>query len=98
MNHPRLFYEQNNTKLNKVIIITSFTRSTCHIVCCAVECVEGQIQLADSQRVKTDEGIEYISGYPVICVDTEYVPVCNISSIGLREVAVLCSASENITS
>ncbi len=60
-------------------------------------CIEGDIRLADSQELVTDSGMEYTSGYPVICVNDQLVPLCNTVEFGLLELAAICYIAENRT-
>ena len=57
----------------------------------------GEVRLSDSSSINTDEGFSYVSGYPVLCVDDELVPLCNSTMPGLLELTNICSRSSNLT-
>ncbi len=60
-------------------------------------CIEGDIRLADSESTTTDSGMAFTSGYPVVCVDDQLVPVCDNVELGLFELTTVCQIAENIT-
>ena len=60
-------------------------------------CVEGDVRLFDTQSLTTAAGMEYTSGYPVICVDDQLVPLCNNFELGLLELTSICQIAENRT-
>ena len=41
--------------------------------------------------------MEYTSGYAVICVDDELVPLCDNFELGLLELTSICQIAENRT-
>ena len=63
----------------------------------SIVCIEGDIRLADSESITTKSGMEFTSGYPVVCVDDQLVPVCDNFDFGLFELTTVCQIAENIT-
>ena len=60
-------------------------------------CYPRQVSLANSVNQTNDDDSEYISGYPVICVDNEFVPLCNNTKLSQREISYICASSSNFT-
>ena len=60
-------------------------------------CYPGEVRLANSMNETFDDDSEYISGYPVICIDNEFVPLCNSTRLGPREIIYICAVSTNFT-
>ena len=60
-------------------------------------CYSGQIRLGNSVNHTYDNDSEYISGYPVICVDNEFVPFCNNTRFSPRDISYICASSSSIT-
>ena len=62
------------------------------------DCYPGEIRLSDSEYYEdNDEGFTYISGYPVLCVDDELLPLCNSTMPQLLELTSICQATVNLT-
>ena len=59
--------------------------------------MDGDIRLSDSQTLTTDDGMIYTSGYPVVCVDDQLVPLCNDYGLQLLELTSICQIAENVT-
>ena len=70
-----------------IIIIFLFLSFTANRICYPEE-----VRLANSVNHDT----EYISGYPVICADNEFVPLCNNTRFGPREIFYICASSSGI--
>ena len=61
------------------------------------DCYPGEIRLSDSEYYENNEGFTYISGYPVLCVDDELLPLCNSTMPQLLELTSICQATVNLT-
>ena len=60
-------------------------------------CYSGQVRLANSVNQRNDDDSEYMSGYPVICVNNDFVPLCNNTKLSQREIVYICTNSSNFT-
>lgn len=75
-----------------IIIILSFTAITAIPIC-----YPGQVRLANSVNQRNDDDSEYMSGYPVICVNNDFVPLCNNTKLSQREIVYICASLSNFT-
>ena len=62
-----------------------------------LDCYPGEIRLSDVSNYTSSEGFYYTSGYPVLCVNDQLVPLCNNTMPGLLEVSYICAVSSNLT-
>ena len=60
-------------------------------------CYPGQVRLGNSVNQTNDDDSEYMSGYPVICVNNDFVPLCNNTKLSQREIVYICTNSSNFT-
>ena len=62
-----------------------------------LDCFPGKIRLSDVSNYTNSEGFYYTSGYPVLCVNDQPVPLCNDTMLGLLEVSYICAVSSKLT-
>uniref|UniRef100_A0A1X7SQI9 SRCR domain-containing protein n=1 Tax=Amphimedon queenslandica TaxID=400682 RepID=A0A1X7SQI9_AMPQE len=53
-------------------------------------CFQGQVQLANSVNVSTDSGVALV-GYPEVCVNGNFTPICNGTELGAIELILICA-------
>lgn len=61
-----------------------------------VGCFPGQVQLTNSVNVSTDTGIAYV-GYPEVCVNGNFTPICNETELGAVELIFICAYQRKMT-
>ena len=62
-------------------------------------CYPGQIELLDKYNYTYDGNpdLQLITGYPALCINDTFVPVCDTAGVGLLEARIGCVVSTNFT-
>ena len=56
-------------------------------------CIPGQITLLDLNSTYQPNSSFYIIGYPALCINNSYVPICNSADLSIVEARVTCAYS-----